>query len=195
MRQMRLFVAVNFPDKIKKTLGSVINELRRLPSGAKWVDEENLHLTVQFLGNVPEEQAPAVTDALKRSADGIPAFRLILAGVGVFPSVERPRVLWAGFSGDTSILISLHRRVEKEMEKIGFTPENRRYLPHLTLARIRTPAGFQNVFEEAKQLAEKCGSFGSAEIGSVDLMRSELGPRGSKYYKLAAIPLKGLALV
>ncbi|MCL6582094.1 MAG: RNA 2',3'-cyclic phosphodiesterase [bacterium] len=153
MRQMRLFIAINFPDKVKQVLGSLIKELRELPSDTKWVEEENLHLTVQFLGNVLEGQVPDVVAALKRSAAGVSPFRLDLGGVGVFPSIERPRVFWAGVSGETAVLSRLHRQVRREMEQIGFEPEKRRFSPHLTLARLRSHLGFPAVMERAEDLS------------------------------------------
>lgn len=153
MRQMRLFIAVNFPEKIKRTLGAFIRGLSQIPSDLKWVREENLHLTVQFLGNVPEERVPAVSAALQKSVTGIAPFRLVLKGVGVFPSVERPRVLWAGIGGETAPLLILQRQVQREMGLMGFEPEKRKYSPHLTLARARSPYGFIDVMEKA----ERCG--------------------------------------
>lgn len=130
MRQMRLFVAVNFPYEIKKSIGSFIKDLRRIPADLKWVDAENLHLTVQFLGNVSEEQVPAVIESLNRSAAGACPFTLKLSGVGVFPSRENPRVFWAGAAGETAALLKLSRQVQSEMRGLGFDPGKTNF--HLT---------------------------------------------------------------
>lgn len=192
MRQMRLFIAVNFPETTKKSLGSVINELRRLPADAKWVEEENLHLTLQFLGNVPEEQVPSIVSALQRASAGVGPFQLSLGGTGVFPSAERPRVLWVGAGGATTSLARLQRQVQDELAALGFEPEKRRFSPHLTLARLRSPQGFGALLERARQLCGRPGQFGPAKIDSVDLMLSELGSRGAKYFILAGISLTGL---
>ena len=191
VRQLRLFVAVNFPDNIKKNLGSIIRELRRLPSDAKWVEEENLHLTVRFLGNVAEDRVPAIVNALSRSVAGIVPFRLEPDGVGVFPSVKRPRVLWAGLSGETAVLARLHRQVSGELGRLGFKPENRKFLPHFTLARVRSPLRFSDVMEKAEKLVQQHGKFGPAKIASIELMLSELSPKGPKYSVLARIPFTG----
>jgi len=191
MRQMRLFVAINFPDQVKQVLGSLIKELRRFPAGARWVEERNLHLTVQFLGNAPEGQVPDIVASLERSAAGVPPFKLELGGVGVFPSIERPRVFWAGVTGETAVLSRLHHRVREEEAGLGFVPEKRRFSPHLTLARLRSPQGFAEVMERAEGLARQHGKFGSTAINSVELMLSELGPGGAKYSILARIPLSG----
>ncbi len=192
LRQLRLFIAVNLPEKVKRTLNSIIKELRKLPSDAKWVESENLHLTVQFLGNVAGDRVPVVTDALSRAAAGTTPFRLEFSGVGMFPSKHRPRVLWVGVSGETGVLSRLHRRVQQEMGHIGFEPEKRRFSPHLTLARIRSPAGFPAVMERAEKLAQVQGGFGTAKISSVELMLSELNSNDPRYSVLARISLPGV---
>lgn len=189
LQSMRLFVAVNFPDEIKQALGAFIKGIRQHPVDVKWVEVENLHLTVQFLGNVPEDQVSAIVDALNRSRTGVNPFYLSLSGVGVFPSIEQPRVLWVGVSGETDFLSRLHRQVQKELEQLGFESEKRRFSPHLTLARVRSPQGFSAVMERAEQLAGKQGKFGTAKIVSLDLMQSELEPKGPKYSFLTRIPL------
>lgn len=195
MRQMRLFIAVNLPVEIKRSLGSFIQVLRRFPLDARWVTEANLHLTLQFLGNVYEEQVPAIVQGLNRAAAGVAPFKLVISGTGVFPSVERPRVLWVGVSGETIILTDLHRRVQEEMGLLGFEAERRRFSPHLTLARIRSPRGFRTLLDKAEEYAGKTKKFGNTRIVSMELMLSELSSKGAKYYVLASIPLSGLPVV
>ena len=192
LRQLRLFVAIHFPEQVNKILGSMIQDLRKLPSDARWVEEDNIHLTVQFLGDVQEEQTPALIDALTRAALGVAPFKLALGGVGVFPSGERPRVLWAGVSGETAVLSRLQRQVQKELAELGYTPEKCRFSPHLTLARFRSSLGFPAVMERAQALEERLGQVGAVMIPSMELMRSELGPKGPKYFILARIALSGL---
>jgi 2'-5' RNA ligase len=190
LRQMRLFVAVNFSYEIKKNIGLFIKELRTIHADLKWVEPENLHLTVQFLGNVSEEQVPEVIESLKRSAAGIPPITLKLSGVGVFPSRERPRVFWAGTAGETDSLLQLSRQVQNEFKGLGFDSGKNKFSPHLTLARLRSPAGFSDVIDRAEKIAVN-KIFGTAKIATVDLMLSELGPKGPKYFTLARVPLAG----
>lgn len=185
MRQMRLFIAVNFPGEIKNTLGAFMRTLSQIPADLKWVEEESLHLTVQFLGNVPEEHVDAVSKSLQRSTEGIAPFKLTLEGVGAFPSVLRPRVLWAGINGETAPLLKLHRQVEREMALLGFKPENRKFSPHLTLARARSPYGFSGVMEKAQEVMGTNKVFGTAGIDSVELMLSELQAKGPRYTVLS----------
>lgn len=190
MRQMRLFVAINFPDEIKNTLGSFIKDIRALPSNAKWVETENLHLTVCFLGDVPAIKIAFIVEALRRSVEGVSPFYLNLGGVGLFPSKERPRVFWAGVSGETAALLQLNSQVQQGLKRIGFATGEKRFSPHLTLARLRSPEGFPAVFDQAEKIARD-REFGVAKITSVDLMLSKLGPQGPKYSVIQRIRLAG----
>ncbi|MDF9409260.1 RNA 2',3'-cyclic phosphodiesterase [Pelotomaculum isophthalicicum JI] len=187
---MRLFVAVNFSDEARKKIGSLIRELRELPSDVKWVDDANLHLTIQFLGNVPEDQVPDIVNVLKHSVAGIYHFKLDLGGVGAFPSTQRPRTFWMGVSGDTAVLFRLQRQIQEGLSKIGFKPEKRRFSPHLTLGRVRSAIGFTDVLKKAETLAREKVS--TEKIGSIDLMLSELSPKGPNYFILSKIQLPGL---
>jgi 2'-5' RNA ligase len=190
LRQMRLFIAVNFPSKLKNEIGSLISDLKEIPADLKWVEAQNIHLTLQFLGNVSEEQVTAVVEALKRAAAGAVPLTLKVGGVGVFPSRERPRVFWAGISGDTAALLNLSRRVQREMRVLGFAQGKNTFSPHLTLARLRSAAGFPGFIDMAEKLAEK-KEFGAAKIKTIELMLSELSSRGPKYFTLASVQLTG----
>ncbi len=187
---MRLFVAVNLPLTVKKDIDLFIQDLKRIDGDMRWVRPENLHLTVQFLGNVHGERVPAVTEALYKAAGGVAPFTLKLGGVGVFPSRERPRVFWAGVSGDIAFLGQLNRQVQGELKELGFDPGKNRFSPHLTLARLRSPAGFVQIMARAEKIAAG-KAFGVADIATVDLMLSKLGPGGPKYHPLARVPLIG----
>jgi len=186
---MRLFVAVNFSDRARKKIGSLLKELRELPSDVKWVDYANLHLTIQFLGNVPEDQVPAIVNALKHSVAGIYPLRLDLGGVGAFPSITRPRVFWLGVSGNTAVLFRLQRQIQEGLSQLGFKPEKHRFSPHLTLARVRSVVGFPDVLKKAEVLAGK--KIISENICSIELMLSELSPKGPSYFVLSSIQLPG----
>lgn len=190
LRQMRLFVAVNFSDATRKKIASLAGELQKLPSDVKWVKEANFHLTVQFLGNVEEERVPGIVNALQKAVIGINSFTLALGGTGVFPSVERPRILWLGISGEVAVLSRLQRQVQEGFRQIGFPPEKRRFSPHLTLARIRSPYGFSELLKQAQILVEK-NKFSSVHINSIELMLSDLKPNGPVYSVLSRIPLTG----
>lgn len=190
LQQVRLFVAVNFPVAAKEKISSLVGELQKMPSDVKWVKAANLHLTVQFLGNVDAGQTPAIVDALRRAVTGINSFQLMPGGAGVFPTAARPRVLWLGLSGETSVLIRLQRQVQAELGRIGFLPEKRRFSPHLTLGRVRSSGGFPELLEQMQKLAAHL-QFSPVRIDSIELIRSELSPKGPSYFVLSRIPLAG----
>jgi 2'-5' RNA ligase len=188
MGQMRLFVAVNLPDSLKKTLADLQRELKGIPADAKWVGARNLHLTVQFLGDVSGEQVPEIVFALQEAARGISPFTLDIARTGVFPGTERARVFWAGVGGELPVFSLLHRRVQGTLAPLGFIPEKRPFSPHLTLARLRSPRGADLLLEKARVLPG-AGKFGTFRVESVDLMQSELDRSGAKYSCLAGVNL------
>ncbi|MGI6490820.1 MAG: RNA 2',3'-cyclic phosphodiesterase [Pelotomaculum sp.] len=181
---MRLFIAINFSDEIKEFLGKLVRALRQIPADLKWVSEENLHLTLQFLGEVAPERVDSISEGIQKAAAGSKPFMLSLTGVGVFPSVERPRVLWVGVNGDVASLTSLQKKVQREMGLLGFAPDKKKFSAHLTLARARTPRGFTAVMAKAREFAGK-GAFGTARVGSIELMQSELLPGGPRYSVLS----------
>jgi len=187
LRLVRLFVAVNFPGEIKTDLSALQGKLKRATSDARWVREENFHLTIQFLGDTPVEQVPLVASALQHAATGIGPISLCFKGVGFFPDERKPRVLWLGVDGEVEMLAKLHRQVQKALEPLGFASEKRRFSPHLTLARFKSAHGLDDLIKATRQLENS--SVGPVRIGSVDLMQSELGAGSPRYYVLAGVSL------
>lgn len=135
---LRVFIALAIPPESKAALTRTIDQLREaLPRGVRWVDPEGIHLTLKFLGNIPQTMLNPVLEGMARSAQGFPSFKLGLEGLGVFPNSREPRVLWAGAQGDLDSLSQLQQRIEEEISPLGFAPERRSFNPHLTLGRVR----------------------------------------------------------
>jgi 2'-5' RNA ligase len=187
---LRLFVACELPPTIKAALASLQDALRK--KGAppvRWVRPEGIHLTLKFLGAVPQEKAALIREALAPTVRGIPPLALSLAEVGTFGDRRGPRVLWVGLEGDLEPLARLQQRVDKAMEPLGFPPERRRFSPHLTLARV--PDRMESSERQAlKELAKAMSvpTTPTATIDELSLMRSILGPGGAVYERLAAFP-------
>jgi 2'-5' RNA ligase len=188
--RLRLFCAVELPPEIRARAVEHITRLReRLPHvRAGWERLEKLHLTLKFFGDVEESRAAALSQAIERSAKRAAPFPLIVAGAGAFPPRGPARVLWLGIRDASGHLSLLHTTLEDECAAAGFAREQRAFHPHLTLARLRTPAG-------ARSLAELHSELGfepmELHVNELVLMRSELGPRGSRY---TALTHHGLAL-
>jgi 2'-5' RNA ligase len=188
---LRLFVACELPPAMKATLSSLQEALRE--KGAprlRWVRPEGIHLTLKFLGAVPQEKVAAIREALAPTVQGIPPLALSLAEVGTFGDRRGPRVVWVGMQGDLEPLARLQQRVEKALEPLGFPPERRAFSPHLTLARVPDRMGSEERYP-LRELAKtiEVPPAAPVTIDELSLMRSILGPGGAVYERVAVFSL------
>ena len=153
----------------------------------RWVDRDSLHLTVKFLGEVPDQNLPAVRNALQRGVSGRRVFDVALHGLGAFPSLGRPSILWVGISGPPALGI-LQQSIEAEFQEIGFEPETRPFNAHVTVARVRKSAQIRDRALMDRIVADFRYKTEFA-VTSADLMRSHLGPRGARYEVVARMEL------
>ena len=177
---MRLFVALNLPPPVREALWAATARLRDLNLPVKWVRGEAVHLTLKFLGEVADEQAPEVEAALTRAAAGARPLSLALAGFGVFPDFRRPRVVWVGVDSEPGLEILQHR-VEQEFAPLGFPTEGRPFRPHVTLgraARDARPGDFTGLEESLGRLQFS----DTALVSALDLMESTLQSGGAVYH-------------
>ncbi|MGI8918604.1 MAG: RNA 2',3'-cyclic phosphodiesterase [Pyrinomonadaceae bacterium] len=176
----RVFCAIELPRQTRLRLLSHIEKLQaRVPElPASWSRESNIHLTLKFLGETPQQLVRKLDSALTRAIKGIPPFPILISGSGVFPRPRDPRVLWVGISDLERQLANLHSRIEAENEQEGFAREARQFHPHLTLARLRTREGARDIARAHEEL-----QFAPEEItvNEVLLIRSELSSQGSRY--------------
>ena len=192
MEQIRSFIAIELPDKVKSALSELQAGLQaeKQPS-VKWVDPYSIHMTLKFLGDIPAAKISDISRAIEEASHEIAPFSLEVKGLGVFPNFKRVRVVWVGVVGDTSRLKLLQQRIESKLIPLGFTRESRPFTPHLTLARVRervSPAEQQSFgqliagasFDTARQFT----------VGSISLMRSQLTREGAIYHQLATVSLK-----
>lgn len=141
-----------------------------------------MHLTLAFLGDVPDDRVAAAERALRAGAAGAPALGLEAAGLGAFPDQRRARVLWAGVSGDLRELAALQASLTRELLSEGLEVDDKPFHPHVTLARARVPQPFPTTLDRSQR-------FGAWRAGEVRLYESFLGPQGPKYEVVAAVPL------
>lgn len=185
---IRSFVAVALPETLQARLGEVSKQLKSLDLHASFPRTEAMHLTLKFLGDIREEQVNDISAALTRAAEGIPAFEVSIRKLGCFPHAANPRVAWAGVELAPG-LRNLARNTEAELSNLGFTPEQRPFSPHLTLARIKSR---QNI-ARLSRLIETEGAgldLGSFPVSEFFLYKSTLLPTGARYEKLARFPLE-----
>ena len=188
----RLFIAFELPEDVLQEIETIQNRLQKaIPEkAARWVHPEGIHLTLKFLGDTPEDRVQAVTEGIRRAAEGIHPITLRAEGLGCFPDTRRPRNVWVGVKGDLDALRALHRAIEQEMAPLGFEPEDRRFDPHLTLARTARYATREDQTRLGKVVEEShVGLLATWEAQAVSLIRSHLRPSGAVYERVAEVAL------
>ncbi len=188
---MRLFIAINLPQEERARLDREVRALRAARLPVRWVAADALHLTLKFLGEVPDGQVAEVETVSTAVAARFAPFRLELGGLGAFPNLRNPRVVWVGVQAPPE-LARLAGALEDAMAGLGFPRETRPFSPHLTLGRAERDARAGD-FRGLPALAAQFGFRADVEARSADLMRSHLSPRGARYERLLAAPLAGEA--
>lgn len=182
---LRCFIAIEIPETIKKSVADIIDNLKKSGPDVKWAPQENIHITLQFLGETEEALIPDIKSALYKILAPYSSFYIKIAGVGCFPPGKRPRVIWVGIEGFRS-LTNLYEDVSNEMMKFGHQKEERGFTPHVTIGRVKSN---RNMGALLRRLGEfKVADFSGFEVQNITLMKSELKPSGPKYYSLAVIP-------
>jgi 2'-5' RNA ligase len=183
----RVFCAIEIPEPVRQNVLQHIASLKEAVPDAKasWGRDANLHLTLKFLGEIPQSSVADISTAASRAVAGLEPFSIRLEQTGVFPKQGQPRVLWIGLN-DSGKLGELHARLEDESANVGFAKDSRPFHPHLTVARLRQP-------RHARTLAatHRESEFEPAEIAVAELLviRSELSSQGSKYTVVSRHPL------
>ena len=190
---MRLFVAVEIGEALAARAAELSHELQRRTAGAAprakvtWVPADRLHLTVRFIGEIDDARAAAVGTALEPPLNVAP-FDLTLAGAGAFPKSGSPRVLWVGVASGREELVAAEREISARLARLGIPEEERPYSPHLTLARVREPAGLRSA-RLLDGLTDQ--SLGTVHVDAITLFHSKLSPKGPTYTPLVRIPMGG----
>src|SRR5512135_291816 len=136
--QVRLFVACEVPDEVKRDIGEVIQSLHsRSGNAVRWIRPDGVHVTLKFLGEVPVKKLPSVKLAIQEAVVGHSPFELEFSNIGTFGGREGLRIMWVGIAGDVLRLEALVRAVNAALAVVGFEPERRPFRPHLTLGRVR----------------------------------------------------------
>jgi 2'-5' RNA ligase len=182
----RIFLALNFSVAVTRKIADEV-ERRKAPlrdAGFRvaWVPAANLHLTLKFLGTVGDELVEGIVGACRRAAARHLPLEARVAGLGAFPSLERPSVLWIGVEGPPS-LAALQRDVEAAMVELGFDKEERAYHPHVTVGRVKESRG------AATDLWKGDVNAGSSMLGEIVVYESKTRSAGAEYVARARVPL------
>ncbi len=177
-KRIRTFIAVAVADSVRKQLVALQDELRDA-AAVKWVEPENLHLTLNFLGEVADTDLYAVCKTVQHAVTDVSAFTMHVSGVGAFPNARRPRVIWAGVRGGADELTFIHDTLGELFRDQGYPGEDRAYTPHLTIGRARQP----KPTPELAATLEECATWeaGPTFVREVLVMSSQLSPAGPTY--------------
>jgi 2'-5' RNA ligase len=187
---IRAFVAVDLEPQTVQKIAEAIAQLRPRMPGIRWLPPANFHLTLKFLGDVDEAKVAPIAAALERELYPFSCFTINAKGLGVFPDLKRPRILWVGLVGGE--LNALASTVEKALVPFGFAAERRTFAPHLTVGRCRQ---FDGSPKELGDEIEKWQGhdFGRSNVDEVILFQSVLKPEGAVYRPLKVVALMNKA--
>lgn len=188
---LRAFIAINLPQPIQDSIPKETTRLQKIlgEQTIRWTPIHNIHLTLKFLGNIPETHIDFLKQILIKIADSNSAFDLQIQSIGSFPSLKLPRVIWLGVQSSTG-LMSVQKNVEEAVTKLGYEKEARKFSPHLTLGRIKKnlhPNDLQKIRDALVNF--QLGKIDPARVDSVHLYQSDLNTEGSVYTKLFSVKL------
>jgi len=185
---LRAFIAITPPTALQQTMAEVRQAFQRLSLSWLWVTSDHIHLTLKFLGNVPDESVTRLLQAMEQAAQGQTAFPVRARALGCFPHPARPRVLWVGLDDPSQALGRLNERLMAALTSLGFPPEDRPFHPHLTLARAqnRVPSG--QLFPMLQMYQSR--DFGEFLVTQVHLVQSQLQRSGSLHTILRSVTLQ-----
>ncbi len=183
---IRTFLAIDIDQLCREYIGRVVSELQLSRADVSWVKPGNAHLTLKFLGDISSGTQTLIQEALKNIFMNQEPFDLILSGVGVFPSFEKPRIVWVGIEDKSRTLAGLFELLEPIFESFGFPLDKRRFNPHLTLGRVRSGSGRQALNQAIHDRLNYRGSL--FHVDHATLYRSDLKPSGAVYTKLFHFP-------
>jgi 2'-5' RNA ligase len=176
---VRTFIAIELPAEVREDLGALVERLRASGARLTWVRPEAMHLTLRFLGDVEPEPLERLREILAEAYAAQSRFELSVRGLGAFPNIRRPSVLWAGVASSDDALARVQQAAERAAQAIGLPPETKAFHPHLTLARVKVASEASKVLPEWER--EQGYDAGTFPAEGVTLFSSTLTPRGAVY--------------
>lgn len=183
---IRTFIAVDIPQEIRMDIDRLISGFRGDGPGIRWVKAANLHLTLRFLGNIDPASVTGLVKALEDKVNDLGSFELQLSGLGGFPNLRRPRVIWIGTGNENRKLTDLAAKVESACIESGFGKGDKPFSTHLTIGRVKFPKELERLLEKIERTSFEAAPFSVKEIAVV---KSDLSPAGPKYTRLETIAI------
>ena len=188
LETIRVFFAIDLPSAVKNALAETQTQFRSFGLKTSWVKPENIHLTLKFLGDIPEHRIKEIRNCFFQDFGKVDRFQVSLGRLGVFPNWERPRVLWIRVQGETKKLYELWSHVQMHLERLEFARDSKRFSPHLTLARIKSLEGKDRL--QQKVSGWRLLNIQPFEVCEIKLFKSRLTPQGSIYTVLETFPFR-----
>jgi 2'-5' RNA ligase len=185
---MRTFIAINLTQEIRDYLAGIQGELKKCRADVKWVQPENIHLTLKFLGERDEKKIEKIKEALEETAREKNCFSVRLYNIGAFPKIDSPRVIWVGIDKGEKETKEIAYELEEKIAKIGIPKEDKPFSSHITIARIRSPADRASLVQELKRLSKLENK--EFSVTTITLYKSTLTPKGPIYEVLKEASLK-----
>ena len=182
---IRAFIAATLAPAVVEEIAKVRTTLQEAKGDIRWTRIEGVHLTLKFLGDLARTQVEPILATLTETLRERPPLLLLAQGLGGFPTLKRPRVVWVGIKGEG--LSELSETIETALVPLDFPPEERPFTPHLTLGRVRSLRGWEQVLAVVK--AYEHVRFGESMVSAVTLYQSELRPEGAVYRPLGIVSL------
>jgi 2'-5' RNA ligase len=184
---IRSFLAIELPKPILRKIEEVQGDLRSTHAEVRWINPEKIHLTLKFFGNIEESRIDSIFKSIEEPMRKTLPFPLKVKGVGAFPNLKNPRVIWMGLVEGREVLISFQEQIEIQLKKIGFQVEDRPFHPHLTLGRMKSNRGKEELVRRMEKHKEE--EFGDFQVERVVLFKSDLRPTGPIYTLLKEMKL------
>ena len=185
-KKIRAFIAIDVPEPVLRAIAEAQDTLRGSGLKIRWVRKEGIHLTLKFLGDIDSDDVEKIRAGMGRATKAFSPVTMRADGLGVFPDLRRPRVVWVGLSGDIEALRALQRDLESQLNGLGFPKEKRPFKGHLTLGRVKGRLDRMKLREALEALGDFRTESFSAQ--SLVLFQSELRPDGAVYSRLAEVP-------
>ena len=186
---IRSFLAIELPKPILKEIEEVQGDLKSANADVRWVNPEKIHLTLKFFGNIEESRIDPIFKSIEEVIWITLPFSLEVRGIGAFPNLRNPRVIWIGLIDGKEVLDSFQRQINTKLEKIGFQPEDRPFHPHLTLGRMKSSRGKEELVGKMEKHKEE--EFGVFQVERLVLFKSDLRPTGPIYTPIRDMKLGG----
>ncbi len=188
MEKIRTFIAIKLTPEILSNISKLQEELKKTSAQVKWVKPENIHLTLKFLGHITPEELEKVKIVTRETMEPFAPFEISVSGLGAFPKIKYPRVIWVGIDKGKEELKRIAFNIEENLAKIGFDREKRKFSPHLTLGRMKSLNGRERLTEILTK--NRVTNLGNMGVAKISIVKSELRPQGPVYTTLEEINLR-----